>query len=452
MTKSGQSHEKNEEHEQKLHEQHHSQHDVFADAMRQLENAYQYLKVSPDAKAILSKPKRVVEISIPVRMDDGSLKVFTGYRVQYNDARGPAKGGIRFHPSVTLSEVKALSFWMMIKCAVVNIPYGGGKGGVIVDPKQLSKHELERLSRGYIRAIADIIGPDVDVPAPDVYTNPMIMGWMSDEYNIIMRAHQPAMITGKPLALGGSQGRETATAQGAFYVLMEAVKARGLAPEKTTIAIQGFGNAGSHLARLAHDAGFIVVAVSDSKSGVYDKNGLDPEHLVKVKEGKGTLNGVYHKDGVSFGKEHKEITNAELLELPVDILVPAALEDQITAKNASRIKAKILLEVANGPTTPEADEILSKKGVLVVPDVLSNAGGVTVSYFEWVQNRIGYSWSEEEVFEKLKKIMVPEFHAIYDLANKQQSTMRAAAFVHALQRIIAAIEAKGTEDQYRTKK
>ncbi len=421
---------------------------LFASAMAQLRHAYRYVSVSNDAKAILEKPKLVTETSIPVRMDDGKLKVFTGYRVLYNDARGPGKGGIRFHPGVTIDEVKALAFWMTIKTALVNIPFGGAKGGVIVNPKEFSRHELEALSRGYVRGVADAIGPDTDVPAPDVYTNALIMGWMADEYGIITRKYQPAVITGKPIAMGGSEGRDQATARGAFVVLKEALAARGARPEETRVAIQGFGNAGSHLARLLHDAGFKVVAVSDSKGGVYDPAGLDPLHLLKVKEGKGSLNGVYCDGSVCYGKEHEEVSNEELLGLDVDVLVPAALENVITRENAGRVKAKLVLEVANGPTTPEAEEVLHEKGVLVIPDVLANAGGVTVSYFEWVQNRQGYYWSEEEVFEKLEGLMRGAFHAVHERMAALESTMRDAAFVTAIQRVVEAIEAKGTEDEY----
>lgn len=424
--------------------------DVFANAMKQLESAYNYINVSNDAKEILAKPKRILETSIPVRMHNGSLKVFTGYRVQYNDARGPTKGGIRFHPGVNLSEVKALSFWMTIKCAVAGIPYGGSKGGVIVDPKQLNKHELEHLSRGFIRSIADAIGPDQDIPAPDVYTNPQIMGWMADEYGVITRKYQPAVITGKPISLGGSQGRGEATAKGAYYVLMEAVKAKGLDPKKLSVAIQGFGNAGYHLARFLHEEGFTLAALSDSKGAVYKKDGFDPEHAMRAKREKGSVNKIYEKGSVADEKGCKHLTNEELLELDVDILVPAALENVITAENAANVKAKIILEVANGPTTPEADKILQQNGVLVIPDVLANAGGVTVSYFEWVQNRQGYYWSEEEVFEKLKKIMVPAFTNIYELLQEHEGMlMRDAAFVYAIKRIVEAIEAKGTEQEYR---
>jgi glutamate dehydrogenase (NADP+) len=288
------------------------------------------------------------------------------------------------------------------------------------------------------------------VPAPDVYTNELITGWMADEYGIITRKYQPAVITGKPIPLGGSLGRDTATARGAFYVFREAAAETGLRKD-ATIAVQGFGNAGSHLAMMLHDAGYKVVAVSDSKGGVYDPAGLDPHHILKVKEGKGSLNGVYCNGSVCYGKEHKEISNEEILELPVDVLVPAALENQLTAKNADKVKAKMVLEVANGPTSPEADEILAKRQILVVPDVLANSGGVTVSYFEWVQNRQGYYWTEAEVFDKLEKIIVPAFHFIYDVMRQKSCTMRDAAFVHAIGRIVAAIEAKGTEDQYRTR-
>ena len=412
--------------------------DVFSNAMRQLEGAYKFVKVNEDTKRILGQPKEILEASIPVRMDDGSLRLFTGYRVHYNDARGPTKGGIRYHPGVTLSEMKALAFWMTIKNAVANLPYGGAKGGVIVDPKQLSTAELERLSRGYIRAFADFVGPDRDIPAPDVYTNAQVMAWMSDEYDTIVRSHQPAMITGKPVAMGGSLGRDTATAKGAFFVLQEAAKAKGLDPKRATVAVQGFGNAGGYLALFCHEAGLKVVAVSDSKGGIYNEKGLDIPKVFKTKSATGKL-----------PETGKRVTNEKLLELPVDILVPAALENQLTAENAAKVKAKLIVEVANGPTTPEADELFKQKGILVVPDVLANSGGVTVSYFEWVQNREGYYWSEEEVFDRLKRIIVPEFHAIYGLMGKQRSTMREAAFVHALTRIVAAIEAKGTEEQHR---
>jgi len=425
--------------------------EIFNNALQQLERAYEHITVSNDAKEILKSANEVLETSIPIRMDDGKLKVFTGYRVRYNGARGPTKGGIRFHPNVSLDEVKALAFWMTIKCAVANIPYGGGKGGVIVNPKELSKHEIERLARGYIRGIADIIGPERDIPAPDVYTNAMIMGWMADEYGTITRKYQPGVITGKPIEMGGSLGRESATAKGAFDVLLEAIKARGEEPKNKTIAIQGFGNAGYHLARFCHGVGIKVVAVSDSKGAIYDSRGVDPEQVMNMKQNGGKLECVYEPGSVTKDISCKQLSNEELLELDVDILAPSALEDVITKKNADKVKAKIILEVANGPLSIEADDILEKKGVLVIPDVLANAGGVTVSYFEWVQNKQGYYWSEEDVHKKLKDILVPQFHSIFELASEKSMTMRTAAFVLAVKRIVSAIESKGTEDQYRVK-
>lgn len=425
--------------------------EIFKNALQQLERAYNHIEVSNDAKEVLKNANEIIETSIPVRMDDGSLKVFTGYRVRYNGARGPTKGGVRFHPDVSLDEVKALAFWMMIKCAVAGIPYGGGKGGVIVNPKELSKHEVERLARGYIRGIADIIGPERDIPAPDVYTNAMIMGWMADEYGTITRKYQPGVITGKPIEMGGSLGRESATAKGAFYVLLEAIKARSEEIKGKTVAIQGFGNAGYHLARFCHDAGMRVVAVSDSRGAVYDSRGIDPEQVREMKQNGGKLECVYDPSSVTEDSSCKQLSNEELLELDVDVLAPCALEDVITKKNANDIKAKMILEVANGPLTVEADDILAKKNILVIPDVLANAGGVTVSYFEWVQNKQGYYWSEEDVHKRLRDIMVPQFHKIFELASEKSMTMRTAAFVLAVKRIVSAIEAKGTEDQYRVK-
>lgn len=424
---------------------------VFENAMAQLERAYKHIKVSNDAKEVLKQPIEVIQAGIPVRMDDGTLQVFTGFRVRYNGARGPTKGGIRFHPGVTLDEVQALAFWMSIKCAVVGIPFGGGKGGVIVNPKELSKHELERLSRGYMRGVADVVGPDRDIPAPDVYTNEMIMGWMADEYGTIQRKYKPAVITGKPIEMGGSQGRGSATAQGAFYVLQEAAAVKGRKLKDMSIAIQGFGNAGYHLARLCHAAGMKVVAVSDSKGAVYDTRGLDPERVLEMKKQGGALECVYDPGSVTKDTSCEHISNEALLELDVDVLAPAALENVITKDNAGKIKAEIVLEVANGPTTPEADVILEKNKVMVLPDVLVNAGGVTVSYFEWVQNRQGFYWSEQEVFEKLKDLMTPAFHSMYELAQEKGLALRTAAFVNAVERIVQAIEAKGTEDQYRVK-
>ena len=422
---------------------------LLANAQKQYEKALKYVKLSPDSKKVLSRPKELIEVSIPVRMDSGKLEVFTGYRVHYNDARGPTKGGIRYHPDVSLDEVEALSFWMTFKCAVVNIPFGGAKGGVIVDPKKLSAKELERLSRGYIDAIYGFIGPDIDIPAPDVYTNEMIMGWMADEYNKISRKLSPAVITGKPLNMGGSEGRGDATGKGAYYVIREAAKVWKMSPSKTTVAVQGFGNAGYHIAKLLHDDGFKIVALSDSKGGIYSPDGFDPDSIMQAKLQKGTVDGVYCKGTVCDVIRHKKITNGELLELDVDILIPAALENQITEKNASNIKAKVIAEVANGPTSPEADEILEKKKVHIIPDILANAGGVTVSYFEWVQNKQGFYWEKEKVYERLQEIMVREFKNIYEIHLKEKVDLRTAAYILALKRIVAAIEAKGTEEYFR---
>ncbi len=407
---------------------------AFNNALKQLDKAVSLLDLKEGAVEALKKPKRVLQFSLPVKMDDGKLKVFEAYRVQYNDARGPFKGGIRFHQQVNLSEVKALAFWMAIKTATVGIPMGGGKGGVVVNPKKLSPAELERLSRAYMRAIADFVGPEIDVPAPDVNTNPQIMAWMMDEYEKIKGGHYPGVITGKPLELGGSAGRGTATAQGGFYVLSELLGKLKSGRKKLTLAIQGFGNAGSVFADLADQAGLKVVAVSDSQGGIYNEQGLE---LDKVKEHKKQTGSVVDFEGA------KKVTNQKLLELPVDILVPAALENQITKDNAGRIKAQIILELANGPITPEADEKLFKKGKIVVPDVLANAGGVTVSYFEWVQNRQQYYWTEQEVLAKLKPIMVKAFNEVWQTGQEMKVDLRTAAFVLAIKRIVEAMELRG---------
>ena len=355
---------------------------LFENAVKQFEKATRFFKVSDDAKKTLENPKQIIEVSIPVRMDNGKLEIFKGYRVHYNDILGPTKGGIRYHPNVDMDEVKTLAFWMTFKCAVVGIPFGGAKGGVIVNPKKLSKQELERLSRGYIRGIYEFIGPDIDIPAPDVYTNETIMGWMADEYSRISRKLTPAVITGKPVSLGGSKGRDDATARGAYYIIREYAKKHNLDEKKLRVAVQGFGNAGYHIARLLHDDGYKIVALSDSKGGIYTKTGsLHPDSILKVKQEKGMIDGVYCRGTVCDDIEHEDVTNEQLLELDVDILIPAALENQITEKNADRIKAKLIVELANGPTTIEADEILFKKGVTIIPDILANAGGGSVSYF-----------------------------------------------------------------------
>lgn len=424
--------------------------ELFKNAKKRLVHALNYIKISDDAKKILSEPKEIIEVSIPIRMDSGRLEVFKGYRVHYNNARGPTKGGIRYHPDVNLDEIITLAFLMALKCSVVNIPFGGAKGGISVDVKKLSKAELERLSRGYIEAIYNFIGPDLDIPAPDVYTNEIIMGWMADEYNKIRRKLTPAIITGKPISMGGSQGRDDATAMGAYFIIKETTKHYSLNPKKTTVAVQGFGNAGYNIARLLNKDGYKIVALSDSKGGIYNKNGFDPDSIQRVKLQKGMLEGVYCRGSVCDVIEYKKITNDELLELDVDILIPAALENQITQKNAEKINAKIIVELANGPTTKDADEILNKKKVLVVPDILANAGGVTVSYFEWVQNKAGFYWTREDVYNKLESIMIQSFKDVRARSEKYNVDMRTASYILALERITSAIEAKGTEEYFRS--
>ncbi|NUN66278.1 Glu/Leu/Phe/Val dehydrogenase [Pseudanabaena biceps] len=421
---------------------------LFDQASERLAQAIAHVHISEDAIERLKSPKASLQVSIPVRMDNGTLKVFQGYRVRYNDLRGPTKGGIRFHPSVNMDEVKSLAFWMTFKCAAVNLPFGGAKGGVAVDPKQLSKFELERLSRGYIDAIADFMGADVDIPAPDVQTNQTIMGWMVDQYSTIQRKLCPAAITGKPLSMGGSIGRETATGLGAFFAIETLMPLLKMEREQTTVAVQGFGNVGSAIADLMSKAGYKVVAVSDSKGGIYSPNGLDVPSIINYKQSTRNFKAVYCQDSVCNIVEHKTISNEELLQLDVDILIPAALENQITEVNAAQIRAKYIFEVANGPITPAADAILEKKGVMVFPDILINAGGVTVSYFEWVQNRSGFYWTLSEVNDRLKQSMVAETLRIWEIAQQKQISMRTAAYVHALSRLSEAIEAKGTRDYY----
>ncbi|MGP1386433.1 MAG: Glu/Leu/Phe/Val family dehydrogenase [Thainema sp.] len=421
---------------------------LLSDASQRLERALKYVRISEDTIERLKHPKASLRVSIPVRMDDGSLRTFQGYRVRYDDTRGPAKGGIRFHPDVSMDEVQSLAFWMTFKCAVLNIPFGGGKGGVTVNPKELSQFELERLSRGYIDAIADFIGPDRDIPAPDVYTNPMIMGWMMDQYSIIQRQLVPAVITGKPLSMGGSEGRETATAMGAFFVIRTMMEKLNRRPADTTVAIQGFGNAGGYLARLLFEAGYQIVAVSDSQGGIYRPQGLDIPSIWQFKQSSRSVKAVYCKGTVCNIVEHQVITNEELLELDVDILIPAALENQITTENMDKIRAKYVFEVANGPTVSAADDVLQAKGIQVFPDILVNAGGVTVSYLEWVQNRTGLYWSAEEVHQHLEKKMVAEANNIWNIAQELNTSMRTAAYILALRRLGEALDAKGTRDYF----
>ncbi|EQB68935.1 MAG: hypothetical protein AMDU5_GPLC00005G0008 [Thermoplasmatales archaeon Gpl] len=409
--------------------------DSFDIALQQLEKAANVMNLDKEALEILRAPQQILEVSLPVRMDNGKVKTFRGFRVHYNNARGPVKGGIRFHPEETLSTVKALSAWMTWKTAVVDIPMGGAKGGIICNPKEMSPSELERLSRAYVRAIADFIGPEIDVPAPDVYTTPQIMAWMMDEYETISRRSAPGVITGKPLTLGGSQGRGDATAKGGMYVLKVGAKKKGIDLSKATVAVQGFGNAGQFAMTLVKEHfGSKVVAISDTKGGIYSEKGLDFDAVLKHKQKTGTVQGL---EGT------KNISNEELLELGVDVLIPAAIENQITSKNADKIKAKIILELANGPTTPEADEILFKRGVLDLPDFLANAGGVTTSYFEWVQNIGGYYWTREEVYEKLDKKMTTAAEDVLATADKYKVNPRTGAYIISVKRVADAMKARG---------
>ena len=417
---------------------------VFEDAVARVERIGAAAGVAPEVVDALRQPKALLSADLPVRMDDGSTRHFPAYRCRYNDALGPTKGGIRFHPRVTIEEVQALALWMTIKCAVVGLPYGGGKGGVIVDPKQLSRLELERLSRAYMRAMADFVGPDVDVPAPDVYTNARIMGWMADEYETIKRVKAPAVITGKPILLGGSLGRDEATGRGAFIVIQEYAKRVGLEPSQTRVAVQGLGNAGFHVARLLKQAGYRIVAVSDSKGGIHSEDGFDVESLYQHKQETRKLKGVYCEGSLCELVDHQKISNEELLELDVELLIPAALEGVIDATNVERIRAPVIAEVANGPIEGSVDAAIRDKDITVLPDVLTNAGGVTVSYFEWVQNRQGYAWNLEDVRDRLEQMMSKAFTVIWDIHVKESVSVREAAYTVALRRIGEAIEAQGT--------
>lgn len=421
---------------------------VFQDALKRVRDYGKSAGVSGEVIESLMHANSVLEATLPVRMDDGSTKHFTGIRCRYNSTLGPTKGGVRFHPDVSIPEVQALALWMTIKCAVVGLPYGGGKGGVAVDPKALSPMELERLSRAYMRAMADVIGPHTDIPAPDVYTNARIMGWMMDEYEAIKRTKSPAVITGKPIRLGGSLGRDDATGRGAYLCIAELVKRRNLDPGDMTVAIQGFGNGGYHVARLLQDAGYRVVAISDSKGGIYSPDGFDVASIHEEKQRSRRVRAVYCEQSVCEIVEHDAISNDDLLALDVDILIPAALEGVITKDNAARITAPYIVEVANGPVMSAADSILEQKGTIVVPDVLANAGGVTVSYFEWVQNLQGFKWTLEEVHARLQAIMVTAFGEIWELASERQISVRNAAYALAIQRIGEAIEAHGTRDYF----
>ncbi len=407
----------------------------FQTAQRQLDEAAEILKLDPAVHELLRWPLRELHVTLPVKMDDGTTKIFHGFRVQYNDSRGPCKGGIRYHPDETIDTVRALAAWMTWKTSVVDIPLGGGKGGIICNPKELSQGELERLSRAYIRQVGRILGLEKDVPAPDVYTTPQIMAWMVDEFSVMQGFNEFGMITGKPLALGGSAGRGDATARGGMFCLREAAKLLNVDLTKATVAIQGFGNAGQFAASLSHDMlGCTVVAASDSRGGIYQPNGINPKELMAHKTRTGSVVGF---------PGAKLISNEELLELDVTVLIPAALENVITEANAGRIKAKIMVELANGPTTPEADKILYKNGVYVIPDFLANAGGVTVSYFEMVQNAYDYYWEEELVHERLDKKMTAAFHAVHQMAQKHQVHNRVGAYLVAVNRVAEAVRLRG---------
>lgn len=406
-------------------------------ALTRLDDAARHLKLDPDVLEKLKYPRETTKTRLLIRMDDGSRKSFMAWRCRYDDTRGPTKGGIRFHPDATADEVETLAFWMTFKCAVMNLPYGGGKGAVQVDPRKLSKAELERLSRAYMQAFSSIIGPDRDIPAPDVYTNAMIMGWMADEYASIVGRVSPAVITGKPIALGGSLGRDDATARGGYYLLRHLEQELGVGPG-SRVVVQGFGNAGSHIARLLDEVGYRIVAVSDSRHGVCAPAGIPFARLIAAKQSAG-LESLAGTEGI------EAIPPGEIIGVDCEILVPAALENLIHGGNAASVKAKVVVELASGPVTPEADEVLERAGVAVVPDILANAGGVTVSYFEWVQNRQGYYWTIGEIHDRLKASMEAEGRAIWTCAKEHRITLRSAAYVHALGRLAEAIEAHGTQ-------
>lgn len=407
--------------------------DILTSTQAIIREALEKLGYSEEVYELLKEPLRTLTVQIPVRMDNGKVKVFTGYRVQHNDAVGPTKGGIRFHPNVTEREVKALAIWMSLKCGIVDLPYGGAKGAVVCDPRTMSFRELEALSRGYVRAVSQIVGPTKDIPAPDVFTNSQIMAWMMDEYSRIDEYNSPGFITGKPLVLGGSHGRDRATAKGVAMCIREAAKKAGIDIKGARVIVQGFGNAGGFLSKFMHDAGAKVIAISDANGALYDPNGLDIDYLLDRRDSFGMVTNLF-KD---------TITNQEMLELDCDILVPAAVQNQITAENAPNIKAKIIVEAANGPTTLEATNILTDRGILIVPDVLASAGGVTVSYFEWVQNNTGYYWTEEEIEEKLEQVMVKAFENVYNTSQTRKVNMRLAAYMVGIRKMAEACRFRG---------
>lgn len=407
---------------------------TFENAKKQIEKAAAEVSLDPNILNQLLLPEKILVVNFPVRMDDNKIKVFTGFRSQHNSSRGPTKGGIRFHPEVSIEEVMALSTWMTFKNAVINIPYGGAKGGVICNPKELSLSELEKISRGYIRAIHKMIGPQIDIPAPDVYTNANVMAWMLDEYEMLEGKHQPGVITGKPIELGGSLGRDKSTALGAFYVIERLTQKKKIIPEKTTVAIQGFGNAGYNIAKLLYEAGFKIVALSDSNSGIYCKKGIDPTEVYHYKNNNRTMKGF---------PDSEDMDGKAVLFLDVDMIIPAAVENQIRKENAQNVKAKYVIEVANGPVTPEADKILEKNNVLLVPDILANSGGVVVSYFEWVQNNLGYQWDEDKVLLRLKNQITKSFEEVYNVSFEKKVSLRVSAYIIGLGRLEMAMKYRG---------
>lgn len=419
---------------------------LYENTLKQISQASHIMSLDNEVSMRLQHPQKIIEVSFPVEMDNGDMRIFRGFRVQHNNYRGPYKGGIRFHPDVDMEEVKALAAWMTIKCSVVGIPLGGGKGGVIVNPKELSACELERLSRAYFRKIADHVGPDKDIPAPDVYTNPQVMAWFTDEYTRKFGIRTLGVVTGKPVEYGGSQGRGSATAQGGVFVLEEYVKDHGLKREDLRVVVQGLGNAGSHCAKFLAELGYKVIAVSDSKGGIHNPDGIHVEKIVHCKYEKGSVHECVLEASIEGNKEAQEaerITNAELLELDCDVLVLSALENQVTKDNAANVKAKIVLELANGPITPEGDSILEANNVDVLPDILANAGGVTVSYFELVQNDANYYWTAEEVKERLLKIMVDAYKDVQRNKAHHGCSYRMAAFITALRKLETVAKLKG---------
>lgn len=418
--------------------------DFYKNTLGNMQKAAKIMQLDADTLEMLSHPQKTLSVSIPVRMDDGSLKVFEGFRVQHSELRGPFKGGIRYFPEVSMEEVKALATEMSFKCAVVGIPYGGGKGGIKCDTKKMSEGELERMTRKYVQAIYQIVGPEHDIPAPDMYTNGQIMAWFMDEYSRLVNKYQPGVVTGKPIEVGGSLGRDTATAQGGVYVLEEYLNTLDESERKQDykVVVQGFGNAGQHAADILHGLGYTIVGVSDSKGALHNPHGIDPKAVLKAKKEKGSV--IDSGEGEVLGPK-------EILEVPCDIIVAAAMENQITVDNMKNIKAKIILELANGPTSGEADDYLSNAGVIIIPDILANAGGVTVSYFEWLQNQQAYYWPLEEIKMKLKRVMQESFARVYHFQEEHECTMRQAAYISAFDRLEKAMKLRGSGANLRCK-